>query len=161
MTPGGFPHSEILGSRDVCSSPRLIAACRVLLRLPVPRHPPCALGIFIYRPRFARRSMVSASPDTLNLCSNIRLRSYCLSTMRTTFLMHGALGLWFRIMVRDTFVPRAMQLSRCAGRSPEGRMLRTMPGDDLREIGFEISLPGAGGRCSTRLGLVRVSLERR
>ena len=72
----------------------------------------------------------------------------------------SALGLWFRIMVRDTFVPRAMQLSRCAGRSPEGRMLRTRPGDDLREIGFE-SLPGAGSRCSTRLGLVRVSLERR
>ena len=145
MTPGGFPHSEILGSRDVCSSPRLIAACRVLLRLPVPRHPPCALGIFIYRPRFARRSMVSASPDTLNLCSNIRLRSYCLSTMRTTFLMHGALGLWVRSMVRDTVVPRAMQLSRCAGRSPEGRMLRTGPGDDLREIGFKKS-SGSGGQ---------------
>ena len=50
----------------------------------------------------------------------------------------SALGLWFRIMVRDTFVPRAMQLSRCAGRSPEGRMLRTGPGDDLREIGLKV-----------------------
>ena len=57
----------------------------------------------------------------------------------------SALGLWFRIMVRDTFVPRAMQLSRCAGRSPEGRMLRTMPGDDLREIGFKKS-SGSGGQ---------------
>ena len=39
----GFPHSEIHGSLGMCPSPWLIAACRVLLRLPVPRHPPCAL----------------------------------------------------------------------------------------------------------------------
>ena len=39
----GFPHSEIRGSRDICSSPRLIAAYRVFHRLLVPRHPPCAL----------------------------------------------------------------------------------------------------------------------
>src|SRR5688572_24607695 len=43
MTPAGLPHSEIHGSQDACSSPWLIAACRVLLRLPAPRHPPCAL----------------------------------------------------------------------------------------------------------------------
>ena len=29
----GFPHSEIRGSRVICTSPRLIAACHVLLRL--------------------------------------------------------------------------------------------------------------------------------
>ena len=46
MTPSGFPHSEISGSKVVCTSPKLIAACRVLHRLPVPRHPPCALNIF-------------------------------------------------------------------------------------------------------------------
>ena len=39
----GFPHSEICGSLDICSSPQLIAACHVLLRLSVPRHPPHAL----------------------------------------------------------------------------------------------------------------------
>ena len=39
----GFPHSDIPGSRLVCSSPRLIAAYHVLLRLLVPRHSPCAL----------------------------------------------------------------------------------------------------------------------
>ena len=41
--PAGFPHSEIRGSMGICPSPRLIAACHVFLRLPVPRHPPCAL----------------------------------------------------------------------------------------------------------------------
>ena len=40
---GGFPHSEIPGSMDICSSPRLIAACHVLRRLLMPRHSPCAL----------------------------------------------------------------------------------------------------------------------
>ena len=42
--PCGFPHSDISGSRAVCASPELFAACRVLLRLSVPRHPPCALN---------------------------------------------------------------------------------------------------------------------
>ena len=40
---GGFPHSDIPGSRPVCGSPRLFAAYHVLRRLPAPRHPPCAL----------------------------------------------------------------------------------------------------------------------
>ena len=39
----GFPHSDIHGSQDICSSPRLFAAYHVFLRLLVPRHPPCAL----------------------------------------------------------------------------------------------------------------------
>ena len=39
----GFPHSDICGSKRVCRSPQLFAACHVLLRLPVPRHSPCAL----------------------------------------------------------------------------------------------------------------------
>ena len=38
-----FPHSEISGSKDICSSPKLIAAYHVFHRLPVPRHSPCAL----------------------------------------------------------------------------------------------------------------------
>ena len=39
----GFPHSDICGSMDICSSPQLFAAYHVFLRLLVPRHPPCAL----------------------------------------------------------------------------------------------------------------------
>src|SRR5919205_3071305 len=42
--PRGFPHSEISGSKPACGSPKLIAACHVLLRLLLPRHPPCALS---------------------------------------------------------------------------------------------------------------------
>ena len=46
MTEGysaGFPHSDISGSMDICSSPKLFAAYHVFHRLLVPRHPPCAL----------------------------------------------------------------------------------------------------------------------
>ena len=38
-----FPHSDISGSMDICSSPKLFAAYHVFHRLLVPRHPPCAL----------------------------------------------------------------------------------------------------------------------
>src|SRR4051794_3185202 len=39
----GFPHSEICGSKVAHTSPQLIAACHVLHRLCMPRHPPIAL----------------------------------------------------------------------------------------------------------------------
>ena len=44
----GFPHSEISGSTAICASPKLIAACRVLHRLLMPRHSPCALSSLTY-----------------------------------------------------------------------------------------------------------------
>ena len=40
---GGFPHSEISGSKPVRGSPKLIAAYHVLHRLSAPRHPPDTL----------------------------------------------------------------------------------------------------------------------
>ncbi len=48
VRPCGLPHSDISGSMDICSSPKLFAAYHVLHRLSVPRHPPCAL--FAYSP---------------------------------------------------------------------------------------------------------------
>ena len=43
IVEGGFPHSEIFGSKPVRSSPKLIAAYHVLHRLLAPRHPPDTL----------------------------------------------------------------------------------------------------------------------
>src|SRR5262245_42007443 len=57
----GFPHSEIPGSKLICSSPGLIAAYRVLHRLLVPRHSPYTLSSLTIRnstyacPGFGRR----------------------------------------------------------------------------------------------------------
>ena len=47
--PVGFPHSEILGSKPACGSPRLIAASHVLHRLLAPRHSPYALSSLIIK----------------------------------------------------------------------------------------------------------------
>src|SRR5512138_552700 len=44
MTPAGFPHSDISGSKPVSGSPKLFAAYHVLHRLSLPRHPPYALS---------------------------------------------------------------------------------------------------------------------
>ena len=46
-----FPHSEISGSMDICSSPKLFAAYHVFHRLLVPRHPPYALFYITKSPR--------------------------------------------------------------------------------------------------------------
>ena len=63
---GGLPHSEICGSKGARPSPQLIAACHVLHRLSVPRHPPDALRRLISASstREAPRTEASALPDT-------------------------------------------------------------------------------------------------
>ena len=79
----GFPHSEILGSKPACGSPRLIAACHVLHRLLAPRHPPYALSSLIIKltqsvlavvrslDRHVRVSFCSF--DVLTVCGSIYL----------------------------------------------------------------------------------------
>src|ERR1041385_1745143 len=45
----GFPIRRSRGQRLVSTSPGLIAAAHVLLRLLAPRHPPCALSLLIVK----------------------------------------------------------------------------------------------------------------
>ena len=52
-----FPHSDISGSMDICSSPKLFAAYHVFHRLLVPRHPPCALSSITNLARETGRSL--------------------------------------------------------------------------------------------------------
>ena len=52
-SPYVFPHSEICGSKLICSSPQLIAACHVLHRLLMPRHSPYALFCLNFLFRFS------------------------------------------------------------------------------------------------------------
>ena len=47
ITIGGFPHSEISGSKLTYSSPKHIVVRHVLHLLLVPRHPPSALSNLI------------------------------------------------------------------------------------------------------------------
>ena len=74
----GFPHSEIPGSKLMCSSPRLIAACHVLHRLSMPRHSPCALSSLTYR--FLPETLV-----LLELCRlQIRFIVVCVTLLKSS-----------------------------------------------------------------------------
>ena len=57
-----FPHSEICGLSFICNYPQLIAACHVLLRRLVPRHPPYALLrliVYVFQLSLYLRTFVS------------------------------------------------------------------------------------------------------
>ena len=76
----GFPHSEIPGSMPTCGSPRLIAACHVLHRLLLPRHPPCALSSlttkFTQLTRRLRRWLLAFSYQPLATTADPNLRKF-------------------------------------------------------------------------------------
>src|SRR6476469_4477896 len=55
MSLSGLPHSDILGSKPVCGSPKLFAAYHVLHRLLAPRHSPYALSSLTIETRDQRR----------------------------------------------------------------------------------------------------------
>ena len=76
--PCGFPHSDIRGSPDICSSPRLFAAYHVFRRLSVPRHPPCAL------------SCLTSLPCLYSVTDTVPLFLYCLLLLRIS-ICHGSL----------------------------------------------------------------------
>ena len=77
----GLPHSEICGSVLMCSSPQLIAACHVLLRLLMPRHSPCALislTIFlVLRKNYAGHRSFSISRSNCSFTHNSTKKSVC------------------------------------------------------------------------------------
>ena len=80
----GFPHSEIHGSMDICSSPWLIAACHVLLRLLMPRHSSYAL-LCLTSPALA-----PLSPDSL--AANHSSAPLCLLFHKNSVFMNFQLG---------------------------------------------------------------------
>ena len=71
---GGSPHSDIPGSRLICSSPGLFAAYHVFRRFLKPRHPPSALLYFLCfsaAPRSGRRPHGASAPCVIALLSNM------------------------------------------------------------------------------------------
>src|SRR5690348_10851615 len=69
---GGLPHSDIHGSTPARGSPWLFAACHVLHRLLVPRHPPNAL-LILDTPAPTRRSEPPCT-ETILRCGLRRVR---------------------------------------------------------------------------------------
>ena len=162
MTPGGFPHSGIPGSKAVCASPGLIAACRALRRLPMPRHPPCALGIFSSRPcsRRALGFMISGhrpDPGIGPICSfqkkyrSLSMRHHLLGKASEDFM-----GLSFSYLnLRDCALIFFVSLNRYAAfKVPPGRPGSRMlgPGDSAEGAP---SRPDLGARGFVRGGELR------
>ena len=115
----GFPHSDIGGSQNICFSPPLFAAYHVLLRLPVPRHPPCALFCLTI-------STYSVMSDGLfNL--SIALVCFCYSLKNNRF----------DVLIFHQFI-FSMQFSR-------NNSLVSRPVEITR---FELVTPCLQGRCS-------------
>ena len=86
---GGFPHSEITGSKGARASPALIAACHVLHRLSTPRHP---LGALIRLIVLSKTHACFAVRSTQGQGDPIRKRThqFCISqTMMSSQVQPG------------------------------------------------------------------------
>ena len=138
----GFSHSETRGSEGVCPSPRIIAACRVLRRLPVPRHPPPALTIFLLSQTvwFTTHWAPSAGPWV----------SYC---MRCDLLEENLR--WSRYAALKVRPGRAPGTGHRAGQA------REQPGDDKGPEAWRLGLTGRPVVIVDSLDETRLSLERR
>src|SRR5579863_9755262 len=73
----GFPIRRSRGQRLVSTSPELIAAAHVLLRLLAPRHPPCALSLLIVKNSYCCYGVfkVRAERSPLSMHTDARLGS--------------------------------------------------------------------------------------
>ena len=119
----GFPHSEISGSQDICSSPKLIAACHVLHRLLMPRHSPCALSSLTFRTIlldwFSVRIMqaihsvsqnCNCYPHLFRCCSTIKYHFFLQTFVWKTSLLpckllSNLLCSVFKVQVSDILLP--------------------------------------------------------
>ncbi len=79
----GFPHSDICGSKLICSSPQLIAACHVLRRLPMPRHSLCALFSLNFSDNISRYCPRFLVIDSFELVTFFRLAIFVVSFLPT------------------------------------------------------------------------------
>ena len=86
----GFPHSDIVGSKLVRSSPTLFAAYHVLHRLSVPRHPPNALNALDFSSNLS--------------CTGIRSRTFRGRPVRLTIPDRKTLAL-----TRDDHLPSGVR----------------------------------------------------
>jgi hypothetical protein len=82
MTRCGLPHSDTPGSKLVCSSPGLIAACHVLHRLLAPRHSPYTLSSLTIRN--SKLTLTNCLHNQLVCDSSMCKHCVCLWSEKTT-----------------------------------------------------------------------------
>src|SRR4029453_2284449 len=111
MSLKGFPHSEIPGSKLVCSSPGLIAAYRVLHRLLAPRHSPYALSSLTIR---------NSELTPTQTCIYVRVRSMhtaCVWSVKLPFAEYS--------IVKERAISRPQKLVENTGLEPVTSWLQT------------------------------------
>ena len=156
---GGFPHSEILGLTLARNSPRLIAACYVLHRLSVPRHPPDALAYLIPCARCQMRAWPVPPPP--RRAGRTRTATLANATSTRDRLVRKDARIWSATPTprhepeRPSYEPLHDSMSHMNKRMwmlatlASGRSLRAAPAAPLVEvIGFEPTTPCLQSRCS-------------
>ncbi len=148
---GGFPHSEISGSKCARHSPELIATCYVLHRLSTPRHPPDALLRLNVK---LSRTDPRPRPQTISLLLRIEKKHHACANLATPRPQHGrrVTRSKFKTYSRcpnnhpaETVVSEGMSLSRSASLASSG----SADGRPLVEvIGFEPTTFCLQSRCS-------------
>ena len=136
---GEFPHSDICGSKLMCSSPQLFAACHVLLRRLVPRHPPYAL-----------RSLIVFRLSILFQIHNVILS--CLYNIRFIYLrIIFSLCMLFIIPrnIYSSYMSPTMQLSMCKFCSVRPKLVGSS--------GLEPPTSRLSGVCSNQLSYEPIS----
>ena len=127
MTRGGLPHSDIPGSKLVCSSPGLFAACHVLHRLLAPRHSPYTLSSLTIKLKtdahqsFAYQLVATASFETLRVFvvgKNYRVQNIQLSKIRLAGLCRQSVNVGHRRSATCAALERSVPTS--VQETPEG-----------------------------------------
>ena len=103
LQPAGLSHSDILGSKVICTSPGLFAAYHVLLRLQEPRHPPYALSYLLTRHILLRA--VSAESCTLRFSCFLNLYGFTFIAFICSYS--------FEIALEESFVLSNMSKIMC------------------------------------------------
>ena len=99
LQPDGLPHSDISGSKVVCTSPKLFAAYHVLHSLLEPRHPPFAL-LFLFLILFLQQLAPLQRNCRLELLLRVALLTYNVSR-QPWFLLVTLLSRQLLILMRQ------------------------------------------------------------
>ena len=131
----GLPHSEISGSWSACLYPELFAACHVLHRLQMPRHPPYILLFFLLSLLELNLSVKLDMNNHIKSTKLIASSRYCVSLQHVniTFKTNDLPRFWGRIetqVIQNSWVNH--------------RML-------VENVGFEPTTPCLQSRCSSQL----------
>ena len=150
MTPVGLPHSEIPGSKRACRSPRLIAACCVLHRLSVPRHPPSTLSNLTIKCLDLMRSAVESYGFIMHL---FIYNPYSIVNERIWSRRPALPFNLIRLkLTAGLAIPLFLVLLRTWGNGPLKTAISAQPSDHrdglVELIGIEPTTPCLQSRCS-------------